>query len=84
MDLEEDATRSRVCLCVLCGLPAAGKSSVCGQMSTLCAEQRVRCCVVHYDDLIPEDAFRVMEEEGNHGDMHHQTVPIYFYFSLFK
>lgn len=55
----------RVCVCVLCGLPAAGKSTLGRRVSALAAERGWRSSVMHYDDLIPEYAFRVTASEDN-------------------
>lgn len=56
--------RAPVCLCVLCGLPAAGKSMLARKVLCTAAQHRWRACVVPYDDLIPEHAFqtRVVED----------------------
>uniref|UniRef100_A0A3Q1FDT9 Phosphoseryl-tRNA kinase n=1 Tax=Acanthochromis polyacanthus TaxID=80966 RepID=A0A3Q1FDT9_9TELE len=55
------------CLCVLCGLPAAGKSTLARRVLSTAAQLGWRATVVPYDDLIPEDAFRtrVVEEITN-------------------
>uniref|UniRef100_A0A3Q3IG77 Phosphoseryl-tRNA kinase n=1 Tax=Monopterus albus TaxID=43700 RepID=A0A3Q3IG77_MONAL len=66
MATEEDAGVVRVpaCLCVLCGLPAAGKSSLALAVLNAAAQHGWRATVVPYDDLIPEHAFhtRVVED----------------------
>ncbi|KAM4624061.1 L-seryl-tRNA(Sec) kinase [Polymixia lowei] len=49
----------RACLCVLCGLPAAGKSTLAQAINTLAVEQAWRSTVVPYDDMIPDDAFHI-------------------------
>ncbi|XP_027510997.1 L-seryl-tRNA(Sec) kinase [Corapipo altera] len=50
---------ARVGLCLLCGLPAAGKSSL---ARALCRRLRQRpgwaCALLHYDELIPDEVFR--------------------------
>ncbi|KAM4525149.1 L-seryl-tRNA(Sec) kinase isoform 2-T2 [Odontesthes bonariensis] len=57
--------RTPACLCVLCGLPAAGKSTLARGILSAAAEQEWRAVVVPYDDLIPEDAFLTrVEEDG--------------------
>lgn len=52
------------CLCVLCGLPAAGKSTLGRMILSTAAQRGWRVCLVPYDDLIPEHAFqtRVVED----------------------
>lgn len=54
------------CLCLLCGLPAAGKSTLARRTLGRAAQCGWRATVVAYDDLIPEQAFRttVEEEDG--------------------
>lgn len=56
--------RPPACLCVLCGLPAAGKSTLARQVLSTAAQHGWRASVVPYDDLIPEHAFqtRVVED----------------------
>lgn len=49
--------RAPVCLCVLCGLPAAGKSTLARRIAGTAAELGWRAAVVPYDELIPEQAF---------------------------
>lgn len=58
--------RAPVCLCVLCGLPAAGKSSLARQVLSTAARSGWRAAVVPYDDLIPGQAFqtRGLEDGG--------------------
>lgn len=55
------------CLCVLCGLPAAGKSSLARELVGATAQRGWRAAVVPYDDLIPEEAFRTRKAEDNVG-----------------
>ncbi|KAM3859937.1 L-seryl-tRNA(Sec) kinase [Diretmus argenteus] len=57
--------RVPTCLCVLCGLPAAGKSTLAQTVSTLAAQQGWRSAVVPYDDLIPDQAFHIQVMEGD-------------------
>ncbi|KAM6964040.1 L-seryl-tRNA(Sec) kinase [Tautogolabrus adspersus] len=61
-----------VCLCVLCGLPAAGKSTLARRLPSTAAQHGWRACVVPYDDLIPKHAFqnRVEEDGVKLQDMH--------------
>ncbi|XP_061565373.1 L-seryl-tRNA(Sec) kinase isoform X1 [Cololabis saira] len=60
------------CLCVLCGLPAAGKSALAAGVLGAAAEQGWRAAVLPYDDLIPEQAFqtRRLEDGSTLQDMH--------------
>lgn len=51
--------RSPACLCVLCGLPAAGKSTLAREVFGAAAKLGWRAGVVSYDDLIPEHAFNI-------------------------
>lgn len=67
MAAEEDAgvSRAPACLCVLCGLPAAGKSTLVRTVISAAPQQGWRATVVPYDDLIPEHAFQTRAvEEG--------------------
>ncbi|CAG5904875.1 unnamed protein product [Menidia menidia] len=59
------SSRAPACLCVLCGLPAAGKSTLARRVLEASAEYGWRATVVPYDDLIPGAAFRTTE--GEHG-----------------
>ncbi|XP_051925431.1 L-seryl-tRNA(Sec) kinase [Hippocampus zosterae] len=54
----EHADRARACLCVLCGLPAAGKSSLSRSVCLAARRRGWRAAVVQYDGLIPEQAFQ--------------------------
>ncbi|KAK5881388.1 hypothetical protein CesoFtcFv8_022194 [Champsocephalus esox] len=56
-------SRTPACLCVLCGLPAAGKSFLAGTVLRSAAQRGWRASVVPYDDLIPEQAFQTRGEE---------------------
>ncbi|XP_056152907.1 L-seryl-tRNA(Sec) kinase [Lampris incognitus] len=59
----------RACLCVLCGLPAAGKSTLARNLGGVATERGWRVVAVCYDDLIPSSALhvKVLEEgEGSH------------------
>ncbi|NWY04419.1 PSTK kinase, partial [Nothoprocta ornata] len=54
---EATCGRQRVGLCVLCGLPAAGKSSLArGLRLRLPCRQRWHCALLPYDELIPPEA----------------------------
>ncbi|XP_075950031.1 L-seryl-tRNA(Sec) kinase [Anarhichas minor] len=57
--------RAPACLCVLCGLPAAGKSTLAREVLSTAAQRGWRASVVPYDDLILEHAFqtRVVETD---------------------
>lgn len=65
-------SRASACLCVLCGLPAAGKSTLARRIVSTAAQHGWRATVVPYDDLIPEQAFRtkVVEDGVNLQEMH--------------
>ncbi|KAG8008634.1 L-seryl-tRNA(Sec) kinase [Nibea albiflora] len=64
--------RAPVCLCVLCGLPAAGKSTLARELLSTAARRGWRAGLVPYDDLIPEQAFqtRVLEDGAKLQEMH--------------
>ncbi|KAM9831758.1 L-seryl-tRNA(Sec) kinase [Neosynchiropus ocellatus] len=53
-----------VCICVLCGLPAAGKSTLSREVSRAAAKFDWRTSVVTYDDLIPDQAFTELPLDG--------------------
>lgn len=69
MDTEDAAVVgvAPACLCVLCGLPAAGKSTVARELVRAAAQRGWRAAVVPYDDLIPEEAFRTRKAEDSVG-----------------
>lgn len=46
------------CLCVFCGLPAAGKSTLARDVLRTAALAGWRSAVVSYDNLIPDQAFQ--------------------------
>lgn len=60
------------CLCVLCGLPGAGKSHLARRILGTASQHGWRGTVVSYDDLIPEHAFqtRVAEDSVKLQEMH--------------
>ncbi|CAJ1080262.1 L-seryl-tRNA(Sec) kinase [Xyrichtys novacula] len=64
--------RAPICLCVLCGLPAAGKSTLARRLLSDSVRLGWRVSVVPYDDLIPEHAFqtKVVEDGVKLQDMH--------------
>lgn len=66
MAAEEGAAAGRppACLCVLCGLPAAGKSTLAREVLSSAAQRGWRAGVVPYDDLIPEHAFQIKVVEN--------------------
>uniref|UniRef100_A0A3P8TR82 Phosphoseryl-tRNA kinase n=1 Tax=Amphiprion percula TaxID=161767 RepID=A0A3P8TR82_AMPPE len=68
--------RAPACLCVLCGLPAAGKSTLARSLLSSAAQLGWRAAVVPYDDLIPEESFRtrVVEESHTEWKSHRQAV----------
>ncbi|XP_077481470.1 L-seryl-tRNA(Sec) kinase [Stigmatopora argus] len=57
----EQDDRPRACLCVLCGLPAAGKSSLSRKICLAAGRQGWRAAVLVYDELIPDQAFHARE-----------------------
>ena len=65
---------TRICLCVLCGLPAAGKSTLAQAVNSHSVQRGWRSAVISYDDLIPEDAFNVKEVEDEEDIPRSQTV----------
>uniref|UniRef100_A0A3B4EWU6 Phosphoseryl-tRNA kinase n=1 Tax=Pundamilia nyererei TaxID=303518 RepID=A0A3B4EWU6_9CICH len=69
-------SRASACLCVLCGLPAAGKSTLARRILSTAAQHGWRATVVPYDDLIPEQAFRTKVVEDGHTEWksHRQAV----------
>ncbi|XP_029934258.1 L-seryl-tRNA(Sec) kinase [Myripristis murdjan] len=67
------AHRPAACLCVLCGLPAAGKSTLARTVCSLAAQHGWSSTVLPYDDLIPEHAFQLkLVEDGD--DKQQQTT----------
>ncbi|CAN9509177.1 unnamed protein product [Ophioblennius macclurei] len=60
------------CLCVLCGLPGAGKSSLAAGMLGAAARRGWRAAAVEYDQLIPDQAFKTaaVEDGVKLEDMH--------------
>ncbi|XP_045925518.1 L-seryl-tRNA(Sec) kinase isoform X2 [Micropterus dolomieu] len=60
------------CLFVLCGLPAAGKSTLAHKVLSTAAQQGWRASLVPYDNLIPEHAFqtKVVEDGVKLQEMH--------------
>ncbi|XP_061763582.1 L-seryl-tRNA(Sec) kinase [Nerophis ophidion] len=67
--------RPRACLCVLCGLPAAGKSSLSRTLCLSASRSGWRVAVVHYDELIPDQAFHAREpEEQTEWKLHRHAV----------
>lgn len=50
--------RASACLCVFCGLPAAGKSTLARDVMRTAALAGWRSAVVPYDNLIPDQAFQ--------------------------
>ncbi|XP_033840304.1 L-seryl-tRNA(Sec) kinase-like [Periophthalmus magnuspinnatus] len=69
---------SQICLVVLCGLPAVGKSTLARELRKAAAGLGWRIAAVSYDELIPEEAFltRRVEEEAGHTEwkQHRQAV----------
>ncbi|KAK4820978.1 hypothetical protein QYF61_009444 [Mycteria americana] len=62
------AGRARVGLCVLCGLPAAGKSTLARALRRRLPQRPGwACAVLSYDELIPPEAFGPPEAEAGAG-----------------
>ncbi|XP_077595212.1 L-seryl-tRNA(Sec) kinase isoform X2 [Stigmatopora nigra] len=57
----EQDDRPLACLCVLCGLPAAGKSSLSRKICLAAGRQGWKAAVLVYDELIPDQAFHARE-----------------------
>ncbi|XP_037134199.1 L-seryl-tRNA(Sec) kinase isoform X1 [Syngnathus acus] len=57
----EHVNCARACLCVLCGLPAAGKSSLSRSVCLAARQRGWGAAVVQYDELIPDQAFHPQE-----------------------
>ncbi|XP_029311893.1 L-seryl-tRNA(Sec) kinase [Cottoperca gobio] len=74
--------RTPACLCVFCGLPAAGKSTLARRVLSTAAQHGWRASVVSYDDLIPEHAFQTrvvkdcveLQEKHTEWKLHRQAV----------
>lgn len=58
---------SPACLCLLLGLPAAGKSTLAKELAAAAVQRGWKAAVIPYDDLIPEEAFRARKAEDNFG-----------------
>ncbi|MEQ2198687.1 hypothetical protein XENOCAPTIV_016648 [Xenoophorus captivus] len=57
--------RAPACLCVFCGLPGAGKSTLTHRVLGTVTEHGWKAAVVSYDKLIPEQAYYTeVEEDG--------------------
>ncbi|KAM8837491.1 L-seryl-tRNA(Sec) kinase isoform 1-T1 [Spinachia spinachia] len=65
--------RSAACLCVLCGLPAAGKSSLALRVLRAAPQRGWRACALPYDDLIPGHAFHTRGAQGAGGIPNNHT-----------
>ncbi|XP_053496088.1 L-seryl-tRNA(Sec) kinase-like isoform X1 [Ictalurus furcatus] len=55
--------RARACVCVLCGLPAVGKSTLTHLLSDHLHTLGWRTFIISYDELIPEEAFHFTTPE---------------------
>uniref|UniRef100_A0A8C6UJ65 Phosphoseryl-tRNA kinase n=1 Tax=Neogobius melanostomus TaxID=47308 RepID=A0A8C6UJ65_9GOBI len=60
---------SEVCLVVLCGLPAVGKSSLARELREAAAGLGWRFAALSYDELIPEEAFLIRHAENDMGEL---------------
>ncbi|MED6273898.1 hypothetical protein CHARACLAT_010964 [Characodon lateralis] len=57
--------KAPACLCVFCGLPGAGKSTLTHRVLGTATEHGWKAAVVSYDELIPEQAYySEVEEDG--------------------
>ncbi|XP_058476833.1 L-seryl-tRNA(Sec) kinase isoform X2 [Solea solea] len=65
--------RTPVCLCVLCGLPASGKSTLARTVLGSAAQLGWRASVVSYDDLIPQHAFQIRAVQNSGAQLTEQT-----------
>lgn len=72
--------RAAACLCVLCGLPAAGKSTLAGEVLRTAALAGWRFVVVPYDDLIPDHAFQTKEMDDV--KLQESVIPLRPFFQL--
>ncbi|XP_064176750.1 L-seryl-tRNA(Sec) kinase-like isoform X2 [Anguilla rostrata] len=54
--------RSGICLCVLCGLPAAGKSTLVRTLPSYTRKKGWRIFILSYDEIIPEEAYELRKE----------------------
>lgn len=65
---------SEVCLVVLCGLPAVGKSSLARELRVASAGLGWRSAALSYDELIPEEAFLTGHRDNRlSGEQQQQT-----------
>lgn len=60
--------RSGICLCVLCGLPGAGKSTLARTLSSYTQNKGWGIFILSYDDIIPDDAFEIKGENASFTD----------------
>lgn len=75
MSSATEPVEKQVCVCVLFGLPAAGKSTLSRALPEyLWRRRRWGCAVVSYDDVIPEQAFN-LQLELRESDTVDETLP---------
>ena len=55
----------RICLCLLCGLPAAGKTTLVQALSNHTALRGWKTLSLIYDELIPQEAFSKVYMESD-------------------
>lgn len=55
--LDETYHRRQICLCLLCGLPAAGKTTLVHALSNFTTVKGWKTLSLFYDELMPQEAF---------------------------
>ncbi|XP_012688861.1 LOW QUALITY PROTEIN: L-seryl-tRNA(Sec) kinase [Clupea harengus] len=63
----------RICLCLLCGLPAAGKTTLVQALSNHTALRGWKTLSLIYDELIPQEAFSKVYMESDSQPLQTQT-----------
>ncbi|KAG9346062.1 hypothetical protein JZ751_007879 [Albula glossodonta] len=60
-----ETERARICLCVLCGLPGAGKSTLAHILPDHIHTRGWRILVLSYDEIIPEEAYDLRKGDND-------------------
>ncbi|KAI1886961.1 hypothetical protein AGOR_G00201150 [Albula goreensis] len=60
-----ETERARICLCVLCGLPGAGKSTLAHILPDHIHKRGWRILVLSYDEIIPEEAYDLRKGDND-------------------